>query len=88
MVPNAFGWEPSTEGGQDAQGDISGKTPAVHGTALPLDLPVVPELLEGTMAQKWEHTPEPSSQAPSLYRHRRERVAEHIKRGGKMPKAL
>lgn len=87
MVLNALGWEPSTAWGQDAQGDISGKTPAVDRIALPLELPVVPELLEGTMAQMWEHIQDLTSQAPSLYRHRREHVVEHIKRKKKLLKA-
>lgn len=51
MVLNALGWEPSAAWGRDAQGDISGKTPAI----LPLDLPAVPELLAGAKAQVWEH---------------------------------
>lgn len=49
---NAPGSEPCSARGWDAQGDISGKTPAVHRKLLPIDLPVVPELLEGTVAQK------------------------------------
>lgn len=52
MVLNALGWEPSAAWGQDAQGDIPGKTPVI----LALDLPVVPELLAGATAQVWEHT--------------------------------
>lgn len=72
--------------GPGCQGDVSGKPPAVHRTVLPLDLPVVPELLEGTIVQMWEHIQDLSSQTPSLYRHRREHV-ERVKRKKKMPKA-
>lgn len=43
-------WHPQHRG-QDAQGDISGKTAAVDRTVLPPDLPVVPELLGGAVAQ-------------------------------------